>query len=288
MKQDKATCKSLSNVEQTLLVMLAGRVIAQRDFPELDFSDPYAEKMAKMLDVDVEKYTFDVPLMKASAYRAKWFDKRAATFLQANPNGLVISLGAGLSSAYYRVSSKLSTTSHRWVDIDMPQVIELKQKLLIQDRNYCMLAGDVTDHSWMKAVEWQPGRPVLVIMEGLIMYLTKKTGAKLFKEVAAFFGKEQNSVEILFDYDSPAMVKYPAIMTPAIASTGASYSWALKRAKDITKFDCRYEVLEEHNPWPKCGVRMRFISRLHRVLMLGRHVYGFAHARMNRELASAY
>ena len=60
----------------------------------------------------------------------------------------------------------------RWVDIDLPEVIELRRKVqpeFLPGRDYSLLGIDVLDEDWMHEISTDG--PVLVVMEGLLSYL---------------------------------------------------------------------------------------------------------------------
>ena len=99
----------------------------------------------------------------------------------------VIELAAGLS----RRGATLSTRMH-YVEIDLPHVVEKKRALLAQSEkgrevlsrdSYELVAGDVATIELDRFVE--PGQPVFVIAEGLMMYLDGYARRNLFGKLAA-------------------------------------------------------------------------------------------------------
>jgi O-methyltransferase involved in polyketide biosynthesis len=92
----------------------------------------------------------------------------------------------------------------RWFDIDLPEVIALREQLYPERAGYRRIGASVTDLAWLTAI---PGdRPVFVVAEGLVMYLPAPGGAALFRQITAQFPSGQ----IAFDAYSGAMVRLVA------------------------------------------------------------------------------
>jgi O-methyltransferase involved in polyketide biosynthesis len=58
----------------------------------------------------------------------------------------------------------------RWFDVDRPEVIALRRKLYSESETYQMVGSSVTDPGWLDHLP--AGGPVLIVAEGLLMYLT--------------------------------------------------------------------------------------------------------------------
>ncbi len=118
---------------------------------------PLYRKVANDALPNMLKYTMSL--------RARHFDEKTRAFLQEHPNGVVVNLGCGLDSRFFR----LDDGSLELVDLDLPDVIELKRKFVEETPRYKLLACSVLDHSWMEQLD--PSRPHLFLAEGLFMYL---------------------------------------------------------------------------------------------------------------------
>ena len=100
--------------------------------------------------------------------RAKRFDQYACDFLARYPQGRVVSLGCGMDTRFLRVDNG----QMRFFDVDLPDVIALKQKFFDEDERYNLLGSSVLDYGWMdKVLEKSSSSPVLFLAEGLFMYL---------------------------------------------------------------------------------------------------------------------
>ncbi len=120
------------------------------------------------------------------ALRTRRFDRYVENFLKANPDGIVVSLGCGLDTRFYR----LDNGKVEWYEVDLPEVIKVKGLFMKNTDRFHFISSSVLDFSWLKAIRGR-GRPVLFYAEGLFMYLPEEEVKKLvLKLVEAFPGAE--------------------------------------------------------------------------------------------------
>ena len=118
----------------------------------------------------------------------------------------VLNLAAGLDARPYRLPLPPSL---RWVEVDFPDVIAYKQEQLAVERPVCVLeqvGADLTDVARRRAPFAEiggAGRPVLVVTEGLLIYLTREQVAALADDLAA----QPSFRWWLLDIASPGLLK---------------------------------------------------------------------------------
>src|SRR2546426_2793055 len=121
----------------------------------------------------------------------------------------VLNLAAGLDTRPYRLRLPASL---RWVEADFPDVIAYKQEQLKGERPVCALEHvgiDLTDVAGRRALFARigaAGRRVLVVSEGLLIYLTPQQVASLASDLAApasFRMMEKRSEEHTSELQSP-------------------------------------------------------------------------------------
>ena len=86
-------------------------------------------------------------------------------FLAASPGGMVVALGEGLETGFWRVDDG----AVRWLSVDLPEMIDLRRRLLPDSPRRQDVAASATDPRWMDEVD--ASRGVLVTAQGLLMYL---------------------------------------------------------------------------------------------------------------------
>ena len=91
-------------------------------------------------------------------------------------------IGTGLNTRFERVDNG---TVH-WIDLDLPDTIELRRQFFTDTERRQMVAASVLDHEWLQTVEQRPG-PYLFIAEGVLVYLTPDEVTQTLARIAARF-----------------------------------------------------------------------------------------------------
>jgi O-methyltransferase involved in polyketide biosynthesis len=146
----------------------------------------------------VDHIDFDFSTLKAARgdaaitlpFRAKQLDGWVRDFLARNPTATVLHLGCGLDSRVFRIDPPPTV---RWYDVDLPDVIDLRRQLYPERHDYEMVGTSVTDVEWLDSI---PGdRPVMVVAEGLVQYLTMEETVALLERITERFPNG----EVIFD-----------------------------------------------------------------------------------------
>jgi methyltransferase (TIGR00027 family) len=126
--------------------------------------------------------------------------------------GTVLSLGAGLDTRPYRLELPPDL---EWIEVDYPDVIALKQDRLGRAEPHCRLERiglDLADRSarrnFLRRFEGHRGR-LLVLTEGVVIYLTVEQAAELSDDLRALPGVDS----WIIDYFSPEAHAYRERMT---------------------------------------------------------------------------
>lgn len=195
-ESDKADASSLTGVSETALLTLNGRAFQARH-PNAIIDDPMAIRLADAIDFDFDKFGRKGQEM---ALRSLAFDRAAVQYLSTHPSGTVVALAEGLQTSFWRLSSALPEARFRWLTVDFPAIIELRERLLPSSPQITTLAQSALDYSWMDDVDTSNG--VFITAEGLLMYLQPEEAMGLIIECARRFPGGQ----MIFDLP-PVMVK---------------------------------------------------------------------------------
>lgn len=212
----------LSGAMETLLIPLYGRAQMSRRglFPDAD-----AEQAAGRIDYDFSKLKIRTKTQMILSIRSALIDDFTTAYLKAHQNTAVIYLGCGLDPR----AKRLHYPAVRWYDLDFPEVISIKRQLFGETPRYRMIASSVTEWSWLDAVDG--GGDVLVIAEGLLMYLGEGDIRMLFDKLRQKF----SGVTLIFDAYSRTTVKYSA-NHPSLKKTGAVIRWGVDTPAEIEAF----------------------------------------------------
>ncbi|MCB9544721.1 MAG: class I SAM-dependent methyltransferase [Myxococcales bacterium] len=137
--------------------------------------------------------------------RTRLIDDEVATALAAGCTG-VLNLAAGLDTRPYRLPLPADL---RWLEVDQAGLLAEKARLLADERPRCQLecrAADLADAAaraelFAEVEGW--GRRVLVISEGLVMYLDAGAVAGLARDLRA----QPSFVRWTLDFSSPAILR---------------------------------------------------------------------------------
>lgn len=167
MNTDKVDIQ-LKGIPQTLLLPLIGRA----KWCELPYSPIRDDRVLKLKQSI--NYNFDALEKKLTTNASWWwmarayhFDEAIKNYLIAHPHATIVNLGAGLETAFYRVDNGLLN----WVDLDVPEVIDLREKLLPPPTRVRYIAKSILDYSWMDDVK-ELGTDVFFFAGGFFMYFT--------------------------------------------------------------------------------------------------------------------
>ncbi|HET8756930.1 MAG TPA: class I SAM-dependent methyltransferase, partial [Solirubrobacteraceae bacterium] len=144
--------------------------------------DPLAVALTETIDHPfAERFGETALLAQWQALRAKRFDIEIRRFLAAHPDGTVVALGEGLETQFWRVDNGRM----RWLTVDVPETIELRDRLLGLADRQAAFAGSAFEAAWMDDVD--PGNGVLVTAQGLFMYFDLTEVERLIAALRARF-----------------------------------------------------------------------------------------------------
>lgn len=222
---------SLIPEQETTLITLYAK--AQQDNPL--FFDPKALEILNRVNYDFDRLRVPYKTVILVCQRAKKIDSFTLDFLKENPGGVVLQLGCGLDGRF----SRLDDAQVIWYDLDMPQVIALRQQFFSENERYHMIASSVTDLAWIELIEVSD-RPLLVVAEGLLMYLDEHDVRRLVLRLHEVFP----GCRLVADVFSRLAVR-SATNHPALRATGAKLGWGINDPREIETWSPGLHLLEE-------------------------------------------
>jgi O-methyltransferase involved in polyketide biosynthesis len=225
----------LTGTQQTALVTLYGKALESRR-PNSILADREADKAVRRIDYDFSTLRMRRRDQKSTAVRSKAYDRWVTRFLDGHPECVVLHLGCGLDTRVYRVDPPFTVS---WYDIDLPDVIRLREQLFPQRTGLHTIAASVTDPGLLDKI---PGdKPVLLVAEGLTPYLRRADGVAMLRRIVEHFA----TGELIFDGCSPAGV-WLTQRYPPVKASGAQLDWSIGDPREIEKavpglvFDCEW------------------------------------------------
>jgi O-methyltransferase involved in polyketide biosynthesis len=179
---------ALTPAQESLFLTLGGRALDSR-LPRPFLGDPMADEILTEVGYDLARFpalttrfldprsrVFDI------AVRAKTLDELVRRFISDHPDSVVLDLGAGLDTRIFRVDPPPTVA---WYDVDFPEVIALRSRVVPQHAKAHSIGADLTDPNWLDDI---PGsRPAVIVADGLVAFLAQDGFVSLLSRVVHHF-----------------------------------------------------------------------------------------------------
>lgn len=213
----------LNGVQETLLISLVARA-AETKKEDARITDKHAVGLIKKIDYDFSKFE-KTPSLQGVIARTMILDRETQHFIEENPDGICISIGCGLDTRYHRIRHK----NVIWYNLDFPEVIALRKRLLFEGKRVKYIEKSALDISWTDEVT-EKRRPVLIILEGILMYFREIEVIQLFAMLKNRFPQCTILAEIMNPFIA-TQTKYH----DTVKNTLAVFQWGIKSGRDMEK-----------------------------------------------------
>ncbi len=172
------------SVMETLIIPLYGKKKANELYPDLFVDESCKDVFEKIvIHMDEPKKM----KMKVGAIMAgtRQFDlaQVCRDYLKTHPEASVVNLGCGLDNTF----NLLSAEDAQGYNIDFPDVINARNKLLEKSFNETNIACDLMDFNWMDKIDFSEDKGAIFFASGLFYYFKREDVKKLFAEMAQRF-----------------------------------------------------------------------------------------------------
>jgi hypothetical protein len=175
----------LAGVPETTLWTLYHRA-READSAYSVIEDPKALEVLAAIDFDFFGRFGSAPpwLGRFIGLRAAAFDVQVRQFMNAYPGATVVVLGEGLETQFWRVDDG----KVRWFTVELPETAALRTALLPDDPpRRRTLAGSALDPKWIEELGATAVDHVMVVAQGLLMYLPPAQVRALIQRCAEEF-----------------------------------------------------------------------------------------------------
>ena len=184
------------------------------------FRDPFARKLAGERGEQIAKgmeagQRYEWPYIA----RTLRFDQIITEQIKQGTD-MVINLAAGLDTRPYRMDL---SPSLKWIEVDLPGMVDYKEEILDKEKPRCALERvrlDLADIAGRRALFQELGRNarrVLVVTEGLLVYLTRDEVSALGRDLAA----QSSFRDWAIDLCSPGLLKVLQKNLGALSEAGS-------------------------------------------------------------------
>jgi len=203
--------------------------------PDALFRDPYAERLAGQHGVDIAN---TIPDGNKHAWawvtRTYLFDQFITQELEQGAD-MVVNLAAGLDARPYRMKLPASL---QWIEVDLPEILAYKEEVLRNEKPSCALERLRLDLSNGNARRElfanlnQRAKKIVVVTEGLLIYLGREEVAALARDLAS----GTNFQRWVLDMASPGLLKMmQKTAGKHLSEVGAPFRFAPEEGPDFFK-----------------------------------------------------
>ena len=242
----------LSQVSRTAILLLICRAV-ESERGEAEFYDPMAvlclERLLDMAAEEDRRWMLTHKRMyagiqgrdaRAGTQRGRAIDRGVNRFIAEHPAGTVVNLACGFDTRFWRIEHEKC----RFIELDLPGVIELKKELLQDQLKYEMLGGSVLDTSWIDQVTRQGHTDFLLIAEGLFMWFPPAEARRVFKEMGARFQRSRLILDMVPERYTQGIWK-KLIRLHSRMDWGLDVAWefGIKQPEDIEAYGSGLKVI---------------------------------------------
>ena len=134
-------------------------------------------------------------------------------------------MGAGLETSYFRINGK----NAHYFEVDLPEVIELREKYMDVGKNEKFIKGDLFKLDWCN--ELDTTLPTLMIVSGVFQYFHENDVLKFISDVKNIF----ENAELIFDATNKFGIKYTNFYVKRTGNTSARMYFYIEDADEFAK-----------------------------------------------------
>ena len=202
MNQPESQIRNISDTARWVAVYRA----RESERPDAVFRDPFARRLAGERG---EQIAASVTFMEKNSWpfvARTWLTDYLISEQLRQGTDMVINLAAGLDARPYRMELSRSL---QWIEVDLPEILAHKEEILRNEKPVCVLERvrlDLSNKSARRELFSDLSRRanrVLVVAEGLLVYLTEDEVAALGKDLATPVSFQH----WIIDLASPALLR---------------------------------------------------------------------------------
>ncbi len=198
------------------------------------FYDAKAVEIVEKLDYDFGLAGKDVKMNQGVIARTLVFDELVHDFIEHNPICTIINVACGLDTRFYRMDNG----TINWYNLDLPQTIAVRNQLYEKHERVTNIGISATDPVWTKHVKVQG--PVLVILEGLSMYLSREENETILSIIKENF----KDVTVMMECLAKKWVNRQDV-EKSIQKTGARFTFGADCFADIQDIAQGYHCVKD-------------------------------------------
>lgn len=226
----------LGRVQKTLLLPLWGRAIETQKRKPLLIDDK-ATSIINSLPYDFTVISKNIHELIRLGWIARsiFFDEKIKAFIDLHPEATIVNIGCGLDTTFDRVDNG----KIRWIDLDLPDTIDLRRKYISESDRRCFISKSVFDKSWYDRIGNKNN--VMLLIAGVLCYFDESEVKGLFNDFHTYLP----GAEVVFDYPSKLGMKVSnkRVLEKGGMDKSARIKWGINNILEIGKWDSNIKVI---------------------------------------------
>lgn len=216
-------------VEDTLFIPLTARVNVSKKFPEYFYDEKALEMEDLVKNKQIEKKSSEYTMV-ANVARSYNLDQMTNEYIKKYDKCNIVNLGVGLETPYYRIDRKNAL----FYEVDLPHVIELREKYIEAGENEKYIKGDLFELEWCN--ELDTSIPTLLIVSGVFQYFHEEDILSFIKSTKETF----ENAEVIFDATNKFGIRYCNFYVKRTGNKSAMMYFYIEDPKEFAKkVDCQ-------------------------------------------------
>ncbi len=222
-------------VADTLYIPLTARIYVSEHFPEYFRDDKAVSLKSEMPYEEIASKSSEYFQM-AGACRFYNTDQMVKAFIDRHERCNVVNVGCGLETSYFRIRPDPGKVV--FYEMDLPEVIEARRKVLGESENEILIPGDMFDFAWAETID--KNLPALVTVIGVFQYFEEEKVIGFLKRLKEVFP----GVEVIYDAMTEKAIKYANDYIKKTGNKDAELHFSAGSGQAVAE-KCGMKLLEE-------------------------------------------
>ena len=227
-----------ADVAETLLIPLYVRANESKERNPI-INDHISEEILSKVDYDFSKFQADKRCQYCISLRTRYLDNVLTNFVSQYNDAVVVIVACGLDPRIERVGIKKAFQTY---EIDFPDVINFRRRLLPESPQNIYIAGNVLDYKWITTIKQRHSKGhFLFLLEGIAMYLTEEQVKSIFQAIDDNFDNAEIYIERMNKFMSQRTER-----NKSVKETKAAFAWGCDNPREVEVWTNSFQLKDEY------------------------------------------